>query len=43
MTIDEDIYNNFKSYCLKNGMKISSKVELLMKSTLENESLNKFI
>ena len=43
MTIDSDIYNNFKSYCQKNGMKVSSKAELLMKEAVKNTGLNQFI
>ncbi|KHO45619.1 MAG: hypothetical protein QS98_C0009G0028 [archaeon GW2011_AR3] len=33
MTIDENVLNDFKSYCRQNGMKLSTRVELLM---LEN-------
>ena len=43
MTIDEDIYSTFKEYCKENGMKVSSKVELLMKGSTQNDSLKKFI
>lgn len=43
MTIDEQVFNNFKNYCKKNGMKVSTKVELLMKETLKNTSLKEFI
>ena len=34
MTIDKDVFSSFKSYCQKNGMKVSSKVEQLFKETL---------
>lgn len=30
MTIDEDIFLEFKTNCRKNAMKVSSKVELMM-------------
>jgi antitoxin component of RelBE/YafQ-DinJ toxin-antitoxin module len=43
MTIDEDVFESFKNYCKKNGMKISTKVELLMKETVKNTSLKEFI
>jgi len=43
MTIDEDIFNDFKSYCEKNGMKISTKVELLMKDCVKDTTLKKFM
>ena len=31
MTIDEEVLQAFKIYCSERGMKISSKVELMMK------------
>lgn len=31
MTIDAEIFRNFKEYCNSNGMKVSTRVELLMK------------
>jgi len=43
MTIDEEIYNQFKKYCQNNGMKISTKVEILMKETLKDTSLKEYI
>lgn len=43
MTIDEEIYEQFKKYCQKNGMKISTKVEILMKETLKDTSLKGYI
>jgi antitoxin component of RelBE/YafQ-DinJ toxin-antitoxin module len=43
MTIDKEIYEQFKKYCQKNGMKISTKVELLMKETIKDTSLKEFI
>jgi len=43
MTIDEEIYDKFKKYCQDNGMKISTKVELLMKETLKDTSLKEYI
>jgi antitoxin component of RelBE/YafQ-DinJ toxin-antitoxin module len=35
LSIDEQIYKQFQKYCEKNGMKISSKVELYMKKELK--------
>jgi len=43
MTIDKDILNDFKGYCKENGMKLSPKVEVMMKNCLKDISLNKFI
>ena len=43
MTIDEQVFENFKDYCKQNGMKISTKVELLMKDSIKNSSLKQFI
>ena len=43
MTIDKDIFEDFKSFCEENGMKISTKVELLMKESVKNLSLNRFM
>jgi len=43
MTIDEEIYDQFKNYCKNNGMKISTKVEILMKETLKDTSLKEYI
>ncbi|MBU0535540.1 MAG: hypothetical protein KKE20_01140 [Nanoarchaeota archaeon] len=34
-TIDEDIMNELKSYCMKNNMKMSSVVERLIKEFLK--------
>ena len=43
MTIDEQVFENFKDYCKQNGMKISTKVELLMKDSIKNSGLKQFI
>ncbi len=43
MTIDEDVFNDFKKYCEENGMKISTKVELMMKTVVRDISLNRFM
>ncbi|MBN2567750.1 hypothetical protein JXB02_06735 [Candidatus Woesearchaeota archaeon] len=43
MTIDETVFESFKNYCEHNGMKISTKVELLMKETVKDTSLKRFI
>jgi hypothetical protein len=36
MTVDEKVFAAFKNFCKKHAMKVSSKVELLMRETLEN-------
>lgn len=43
MTIDEDIFNAFRSYCQNNGMKISTKVEQLMRENVKNFPLQAFM
>ncbi|MEA2036847.1 MAG: hypothetical protein U9O94_05025 [Nanoarchaeota archaeon] len=43
MTIDKDVYDTFKEFCRQNGMKVSTKVELLMRDSAKNVSLKKFI
>ena len=43
MTIDKEVFEDFKEYCKQNGMNISNKVELLMKDSIKNSSLRKFI
>ena len=43
MTIDDDIFRSFRDFCKQNGMKISTKVELLMKDSVKDLSLKKFI
>jgi antitoxin component of RelBE/YafQ-DinJ toxin-antitoxin module len=43
MTIDEEVFRNFRDFCKQNGMKISTKVELLMKDSTKNSSLKRFI
>jgi hypothetical protein len=35
MTIDSDILHEFRDFCEQNGMKISSRVELLMKDSVK--------
>jgi hypothetical protein len=43
MTIDTDVFKLFQSYCAQNGMKVSTKVEQIMKETIKNVPLQKFI
>jgi antitoxin component of RelBE/YafQ-DinJ toxin-antitoxin module len=43
MTIDNNVYSSFKEYCKRNGMKVSTKVELLMRDAAQNTTLKKFI
>ncbi|MEK6837270.1 MAG: hypothetical protein AABX69_01345 [Nanoarchaeota archaeon] len=43
MTIDDDVFAAFKNFCKQNGMKVSTKVEQLMKENLKNSTLQQFI
>ena len=43
MTIDEHVYAQFKHFCSENGMKVSTKVEQLMREATKNSSLNSFM
>lgn len=43
MTIDDTVFALFQSYCAENGMKVSTKVEQMMKETLKNVPLQRFI
>ncbi len=43
MTIDDEIFAAFKNFCKQNGMKVSTKVEQLMKDNLKNATLQQFI
>ncbi len=43
MTIDEDVFSAFRSYCQNNGMKISTKVEQMMRERIKNFPLRAFI
>lgn len=43
MTIDDKVYKQFKKFCEANGMKMSSKVEVLMKDSMKDTSLKEFI
>ena len=35
ITIDEEIYEQFKKYCTERAMKVSPKIELLIKGVLQ--------
>ena len=37
MTVDAKVFAAFKNFCQANGMKVSSKVEILMKDMLEGK------
>lgn len=37
-TIDEALFNEFRNYCKKKGIKMSSKIENLIKKELDNVS-----
>lgn len=43
MTIDDDVFHAFKAYCQQNGMKISTKVEQLMRENVRDMTLQQFI
>lgn len=43
MTIDDEVFTAFKNFCRQNGMKVSTKVEQLMKDNLKNSTLGQFI
>ena len=36
-TVDEDLFNAFRSYCKKNGINMSAKMESYMKKELEKK------
>ena len=39
LTIDKDVMIRFREYCKDNGMKLSPRIELLIKKDLENPTL----
>lgn len=43
MTIDDEVFHAFKTYCQQNGMKISTKVERLMRENIKDMPLQAFI
>ncbi len=43
MTIEETVFTTFKSYCQQNGMKISTKVEQLMRENIRDMPLQSFM
>ncbi|MBI2142080.1 hypothetical protein HYU15_01150 [Candidatus Woesearchaeota archaeon] len=43
MTIDSHVFTAFKDYCKDNGMKVSTKVEQLMRESTKNITLHKYI
>ena len=43
MTIEESVFQAFKSYCQQNGMKISTKVEQMMRENVKDLPLQAFI
>ena len=36
ITISEDLFDSFRTYCKDNGMKVSSKIEIILKEALNN-------
>ena len=43
MTIDEDVFHAFKTDCQQNGMKISTKVEQMMRENVKDMPLQTFL
>jgi len=43
MTINENVFEEFKKFCEINGMKVSTKVDAMMKGIMKNQSLGKFM
>ncbi len=43
LTVDQDTFDLFKSYCYDNGMKVSSKVELMMRQSVKQQIIIKKI
>ncbi len=43
LTIDAEVYAEFKEYCEERGMKMSSKVEQLMRESVKNTTLSRYI
>ncbi len=39
LTVDEATFELFRSYCYGNGMKVSSKVEQMMKQSMKEEAI----
>jgi hypothetical protein len=38
LSVDRNSFNKFKSYCAGRGMKVSSKIDLMMKREIENDA-----
>ena len=43
MTIDSHVFTAFKDYCKDNGMKVSTKVEQLMREETKNITLHRYM
>jgi len=43
LSIDEEIYENYRNYCEKNGLILSKKVEIFMKEELNKKRKNEGI
>jgi len=43
LTIEEETYMRFKEFCAKNGMKVSPKVEVLMKEASKDTTLRQYL
>ena len=42
MSIEDTLLHTFKQYCKENGMKVSTKVEQMMRDLMQNSSLGHF-
>jgi len=43
VSLDEDVFASFKTFCQNNGMKISTKVEQMMRDDIKNVPLQAYI
>ena len=43
ITVDSQLYERFKGYCEGHGMKMSSKIEQMMKTAVKNKTLTTYI
>ena len=42
ITLSEEVYHEFRAYCQANGMKVSSKIEVMLREALNNASEKAF-
>jgi hypothetical protein len=41
ITLDEDVFSEFREYCSSNAMKVSSKIEKLIEGVISLDSANR--